>query len=249
LPVDGGARAFRTYLHGALSDARRAGRDKLTVLIDISSANRLYIAAFFELVCQAVQSGIQLDIISAYAFSKYTPPPHSVVHASVFGPVTPFFSGWDLDLASPVTLILGLDYEKGRALGAIEFLEPNKVITFGPQKGVGHFDRDIVNEGESLAGIECHHVGVEYDVNNFTALFWQLDSVVSGLITDSRVVIVPFGPKLFALAATLVAIRHRPKAHLYRVSGDQQEEPVEKLADPGHELFVLTTIDQRIPIG
>ena len=245
--VDATATKFRALLLAAIRDLNSvAPTREIVVLLDISSATRLYIATFFEVLYLAASQGVRINAVSAYSFSEYAPPPEDVTHASVFGPVTPFYSGWDLELESPITLVVGLGYEPGRALGAIEFLEPSKVIVFRPKKGVGDFDKDISSEVGSLSGIECRHIVVDYDVNNFETLFWQLDSAVSGLIATSRVVIVPFGPKLFALASVLVAIRHRPKVHLYRVSGGAKEIPIDKKADVGNDIYISTAIDYRI---
>lgn len=69
-----------------------------------------------------------------------------------------------------------------------------------------------------------------YAVGDPIRLFIVLNNLVSSFLRYSRPTIVPFGPKVFAFVAMLVALNHYPSATVWRVSGDQAAPPTERKA-------------------
>ena len=240
IPDSKDSSAFRRELNRRLEGVCKdfgPGRE-IILAIDISSANRRQQAIFFELAWFYKSKGSAIKVIVSYVFAKYTPPSRELLHAVHFGPVTPFFAGWDCDPTVPVALILGLGYEKDRALSTVEFLEPRQVYVLAPCNGSGGYDQDIAGQVDLLreAGIPINEPYF-YDVLSFESLCWHLDLIVSGLLGKYRVVIVPGGPKLFNLASILVSIRYRSRLHLYRVSGGTIETPVNREPDTQRAMF------------
>jgi hypothetical protein len=77
---------------------------------------------------------------------------------------------------------------------------------------------------------------VGYDVDQPFDLFTKLESLIAGVGTRSNCILLPFGPKIFALCALLVACLH-PDAAVWRVSG--AEEAVDRV---GHSVYGISAI-------
>lgn len=237
--------SLRAEIFKALKSAS-SGKTCINVYFDISSSNRKISAIVLELLYFLASNGVESRLTVSYVYSKYVPAPEATATTQTFEPVTPFYSGWSLDSGLPVSLIIGLGYEKGRALSAIEFLEPRRTIAFCPNNGSGSFDKDTGKEYSQIAkscpSIERH----DYNVKSFESLFWSLDSAISGLKENSRVVIIPMGPKLFHLGALLCALSHRPRVHLYRISGGSNDPPVDRVAEAGSESYIHIVVDKSL---
>jgi hypothetical protein len=70
-----------------------------------------------------------------------------------------------------------------------------------------------------------------YRVDDPLRLFIVLNNLVSGLVRAVRPIIVPFGPKIFAVASLLVALEQYPNVTIWRVSGDQATPPMNRESD------------------
>jgi hypothetical protein len=77
--------------------------------------------------------------------------------------------------------------------------------------------------------------GFAYPLSKPLDTFVQLESFVFGITRTHNLIVLPFGPKLFALCAMLVGMVH-PEVAVWRVSGG--EDRIDR--EPSGELFGLT---------
>ena len=203
---------------------------KIVALIDISSFDRAYIASFFQAFHQLSQQlNKDIDVHVCYSIAKYTAPTENgpVIKA---GPVIPELAGWPRDPTLPTECFIGLGYEEGKALGALEYIEPKSTWLIKPTGIDKRFDESVDFANKSLYSYSSKAKIIEYDLANPYATFIEMESLVSSFIDDSRPILVPFGPKIFFAISTLIALRNYPFVSVWRVSSGVNAEPVDREA-------------------
>lgn len=212
-----------------------------SVWVDISSLTRPLIATIcYELFARAVASRSKIHTSFIYSHAKFSPPPPDsgpIVHK---GAVIPEFAGWSDDPSTPCSAIFGIGYEVGLALGALEDLEPSEAWAFRPAGHARDFDREIdSNNADFLSEISPQNI-INYGIESPLELVASLESLIYGRLQTQRVVVIPFGLKLFALAAFLVALQHLPRVTVWRVSGGNLVTPVNRI--PSGKMSYLDVI-------
>jgi hypothetical protein len=199
------------------------------VLVDISSMSREMIAnVAIGLERARKLRGITLTI--AYAPSKFTGPyrPAPIRRAS---PIKPSLAGWSSQPEQPLGAIFGLGCEPGLALGALQFLEPNNAWIFRPKGIDPDFDAAMMKANEHIGDIfDITDFG--YEINKPTITRGRLEALLNAVENNFRVVIVPFGPKIFAwLAISTIVFSNRHTVGVWTFSSKEQAVPVDRDAD------------------
>jgi len=192
----------------------------LSLAIDVSSLSRVRIARLLApLTAHKLDSPVSVDFL--YTPAGYEPAGVEPEITEVNGPVTEWFSGWAPNPRRAVVAFVGLGYEPDRATGAIEHIEPGFIWAFTPGGEDARYD-DAMHEAnkwlfEDLQEMEDRILG--YEVNDPFACYATLEGLVfDELLRGRRPVLVPMGPKIFALVSMLVALRHRPWPAVWRLS-------------------------------
>lgn len=201
-----------------------------TVFFDCSSFSREYIANFlasFNYI--AALKRILIEVTIGYSEACYVKPGYDSPIAHT-GPVTPDFAGWPKDPALPSECIIGLGYEEGRALGAMEYIEPNSTWFFRPVGTDSRFLESLKKANAQLYQFNPDVTVIDYDLDSPYATFLTLESLVVSYIDRARPVLVPFGPKPFFVSCALVSLRHRNDVSVWRVSSCEQVDPINRIA-------------------
>jgi hypothetical protein len=216
---------MESELNAALVDAE-------SVALDVSSFSRDRLGVLVRAVWIAVEDGriSRADILYAPAeFDAGTTwlEDDAVASAEL---LTGFEGSWS-DPERPLTSIVGLGYEPGRALGALELLEGEAAVAFVP-RGV---DRRYDQRVEAVnAGLLEHGAAVtvrRYNVLDGVWLCDELLRLLQGVAVHGRAALVPLGPKLFAAACCAVSLDHRSGgAAIWRISGREGEPAVPRSA-------------------
>jgi hypothetical protein len=187
---------------------------------------------------------VSIDFV--YTPSTFSAPQDDDSPISYCEPVTSAYTGWPVGSDLPTALICGLGYERDRALGVEEYLDAAASWMFFPIGPVPEFVPEVKNaNADLLEGFPQDRL-IYYDLSHPFNTFARLESLVSGLIDAYRPVVVPLGPKPFALASLLVGIAHSPHVSVWRVSAGQVEEPIDR--EPVGSLVGLT-VSSRQPAG
>ena len=219
--------SYRTWLRDQLSDASRR-----RVLIDISCLTRTRLAVTVEVVTESPLAAVDF-FYSLAAFSK---PCLTEPQNEYLGPVSEYFSGWAGEYGKPIAVVSGLGYEYTRALGLIEFLDPTDIWLFFPESPIAAYDEAVSDANAILIeDVEGSRL-VRYEVMDATSLVRDLSSLVAALRTTHRVVILPLGPKVFALSALLVGTAFRDVA-VWRASAGKFAEPSDKESSEINTIF------------
>ena len=223
---------FEDGIAGKLQSAAELTEStEIRVLVDISSLSRFRLASYVDLFARRFQ-GRRTVVDFVYSLAAFDPPVTSLAPNSHVGPVlrSNFVGGWD-EPDRAITAIVGLGYEPYKALGAVDYLEAAGVWTFTPLSEIPEYSEALQIANEQLLGDVPPDHQFTYLVQDPLDCFMTVEAVVSGVMQTRNVVLLPFGPKLFALCCILVATIH-PVA-VWRVSAQGAEPAVNRKAS-GH---------------
>jgi hypothetical protein len=198
------------------------------ICIDISSLSRYRIAVLIATLFECGgNNNISVDFL--YAPATYTPPISVEGPIVTAKPVLDTFAGWTTEPNAPPIVILGLSYERDKAVGIVEYIEPGEVWAFIP---CGEDERYDIKLRQANRGfwdvLPIDHL-IEYRVDKPFECFTSLESLTYGILKSGRPVFVPFGPKIFSLCCLLVSILYYPKVSVWRVSSEQFEPPLDSI--------------------
>lgn len=176
-----------------------------SILIDLSCLARQHIGALFAAIKDLAKEGpVELQI--AYSLARFVKPP---VHWSTairrIAPVNSEFAGWTAAPDNPIELVIALGYEKGKAIGAAEYLEPGDTWLFVPTSPEEKYLREVQVQNKELL-LERKAKLLEYEVLSPVDAYHTLLSLVRGMRNVARPILLPFGPKIFFGLSLLVAM-------------------------------------------
>lgn len=195
-------------------------REKISIAIDISLLSRKLIANLFATIFHlASKTDVELNVF--YGLAEYSPPDASdLVSNNYVRPIDPLFSGWAKP-GLPVLTIVGLGYEENKALGAVEYLESAESVVFIPESIEKQYEGDVLSKNEILLKRVPESNKIRYPVDDPAKLIFKLDSLISGYKAANKVVLFPFGPRIF-FACSLIATIASPEASVWSVSGEDE---------------------------
>jgi hypothetical protein len=219
--------AFGEVLRRFLLD-KAASMRHMRLLVDISSQSRHRIATLLtELL--SLPSDIVMHIDFAYSLSAFFDPPSQVFPNSHVGPVSNQFCGWWGEPERPSCAVVGLGYEQDRALGAVEHIEASETWAFLPDSEIPEYRKALQDANSTLLESLPPKRLVHYRVQRPFDTFVNLESLIYGLSRTKNPILLPMGPKIFALISLIVGILH-PETAVWRVSASVQESPVDRKA-------------------
>jgi hypothetical protein len=225
-PPEGGYRAWlEPWLSQAVAGYVKAA-ESVRIGIDISSMTRDRIAVALETV-RALAADQPLDVDFLYAPSAYCDPPEEPDFTASIEPVTSYFRGWTPDPSRPTAALVGLGYEIDKAVGAKEYLELKDLWAFIAEGGDPRF-ADKVRDNNNLLWREVDEERIiRYPLTDPFGVFVQLESQLFGALRQGRALMLPMGPKIFALCSMLAAMHHHPDVGVWRVRQSETPQPRE----------------------
>ena len=197
-----------------------------SIFVDVSSCSRSVLANL--LLALASIERWRVVLTCGYAISEFYALPEGELPSNISEPVIGDLSGWSHDLSKPPCAIIGLGFEPGRALGSIDYLEVPEVRLFLPQGPDERFESSVLAANQLL----MQEVGdpLRYNILDPEDTFQKLGSLVGGLLPRFRPVIIPLGPKIFAVLSMLLALRLFPQICIWRTSAGSGEEMSDRQA-------------------
>ena len=204
---------LESLLHQSLSSADFSPR---RIVVDVSCFDRFRLAVLCQLLLDQIEQA-KTEVWFFYNIAAYDPPGTGFSVNARLQPVHPTFVGTRPDPLAGTTAMIGLGYEREKALGAAEYLEANEVFTYCPASRIPEYLPSVEAANELLLEqLTADHRFV-YEVEQPAKLVSELSSVVKGLILQSSVIMIPLGPKIFALCCMLTASMF-PDVSVWRVS-------------------------------
>jgi hypothetical protein len=204
---------------------------KFRVLFDITCASRKLMSKILLSLDRTIQNN--LDLCCSYAVSEFYDPPLDELPSHISEPVVGELSGWSNDLSQPPCAVIGLGFEPGRALGCLDYLEIPEVRLFQPFGPDAKFIGAVKQANNQLIYEAGESNVLPYSVMNPVDTYLKLESMVFGLLAEFRPVLIPLGPKIFAVCCIVLAIRNSPSVCVWRTSSGQLGIPHDTKTD-GH---------------
>lgn len=191
------------------------------VVLDISCIPGDTMATLFHLFAK-YSSKTTVNVSVIYCLAKYIDPKPDLSPNETVAPAHPRFAGWLAKPKFPILTIVGLGYEKDKALGAIEYLDASRTFLFIPTSCEERYQEKVTEQNHDLLLTTEKNQKFEYDVHDPAATIHMLNSILVAAKSDSKPVLLPFGPKIFFSAALVAALIH-PEASVWYVSGEKKD--------------------------
>ena len=216
--------------------------EKLNIVFDVSSGSRRLISQILIALDRACRD--RLNLFCVYSVSEFYDPPSDELPSHISEPVVGALSGWSEDLSQPPCAVIGLGFEPGRAIGCLDYLEIPDVRLlqpFGPDPrfidAVEKANRQLIKEAGS-------GYLLPYSVMNPIDTYLKLESMVFGLRRQFRPILLPLGPKIFAVACIVLAIRNSPHVCVWRTSSGNLGAPHDTRADGNVAVFHIGSLER-----
>lgn len=226
--------ALRKRLLGCVQDVREAldARDEARaprVAVDISCMDRDRLAKV--VLALTVDQDQELEVHFFYSFARFDQNLVGSEGTVLVNRPIEEMEGWPSDPDAGLVCVMSLGFESRLATAAVETLEPSHVIALLPLGDDDRYDEVVKQRNvELLSGAtESVHVS-SYRVDDPLRTILDLNASVEALTRRARVVIVPIGPKTFALAAILVGVAHPTNTTVWRMSADDGRTPEDRVA-------------------
>lgn len=230
-------------IRGLANQSELSEANEFHVFIDVSCMSRENMGEIFSCL-QELAEEITVKISIGYCLAHYIRPPDiRFPLIRRVAPINPTFSGWGAPASMPVDTIVSLGYEEGKAIGAVEYLEPRNRWVFIPHSPESRFLHDVKKHNNLLIE-SAYGKTIDYEVLRPADTYFQLLSLVAGLITESRPVVLPFGPKIFFAISLLVAMR-TGKVSIWHVEGDDETPDASPQAS-GHSVILSCILSSEL---
>ncbi len=196
------------------------------IVIDISCFDRYRLAVLCQLLLNQIQTN-KVEVWFCYNIAAYDPPETNFSINARLQPVHPSYVGTRPDPLAGTTAIIGLGYEREKALGAAEYLEANEVFTYCPTSRIEEYRASVEEANELLLSQLASDHRFVYAVEHPAKLVSELSSVVKGIMLRSSIIMIPLGPKMFALCCLLTASMF-PDVSVWRMSQGGATSPSDR---------------------
>lgn len=215
---------------------------EVSVVVDISAMSRVMIAATFLALRSALASR-SLHLFVHYTPAKFISPPE-LTGVTIAQPIMRELAGWSSRPDSPVAALVGLGFENGSALGALQFVEPTRAWLFEPDGFDRRFLPEVRKANEHIGSVFEART-LPYRVDRPVETRAMIGSLMRDLCPTHRIIFIPFGPKIFSWLCILSAIEDKSgESSVWRFSAQGQARPVDYEAS-GFSVWHHLTLSQN----
>ena len=187
--------------------------ENLNILIDYSCMPKLWIATILDFINNNESLKQKINIFFAYTPKKFIPNVKKTV--DFLGPISETTDLVQND--KDISLLTGLDNNSEFITTLIDTINPQKIYAFVPEPSFNKgYSESVMETNKSLLDKVDKDNIIKYPANNPEHINSLLTSLCLQLRLDSRIVIVPQGPKTFALTSLLLSIRY-PDIKLWEI--------------------------------
>lgn len=196
------------------------------VFLDITVMSRYRLSTIIEIIINKLPAGSLLNI--AYSLSNYTPPPMQSTPIRTISNLSKKSLGPIGDLSLPSSVIIGLGYEKDKAIGVLNYIDTSITFPLIPISPITKFEDDVAMNNKSLLDVIPKDNIFKYSVDSPYSTYVTLRDLILELKTVSRPLIIPLGPKILSALSIILCIEIGVSA--WRVSSDYEEDPIDRIA-------------------
>lgn len=210
---------------------------ELRILVDYTCMTRSWYAGIIEAI-RGIEGRKPIECVFTYSPAVFSEPPEPSTN-SIVEPIAGFCS---LDVPEkPTALVIGLGYERSRALGLLEYIDPAVFFVFYTDPVLDIRFRDVVLANNQPVLAKLKKEGGErifrHPLCDLQRTSNLLMSLCAGLREDHRVILAPLGVKPFSLLCLLIATGFRD-LDVWRVSPGVKAPPLDR--KPTGQLLALS---------
>ena len=235
-PADG---AVRESVRLCIKRLAARTPEAIRIAIDISSFDRSLMADIY-MECLSIPLWTSIDFL--YAPARFRNPSLKFLPVAGEMAVIPELSGRIRGPQVKTTMIVGLGYEYGVALGVIEKFEPDRLFAFRPVGSDERFEKAVQIANFDFA-FQPEPTIVDYDIAYPYQTFYNLYDITRGLSDYTEIIIAPGGPKIFSMIAIIVGLMLRPNVCVWRVSLSDAGKSEDVIANG--QIFGITVSPER----
>lgn len=200
--------------------------DPTAIIVDYSSMTRIWYAAILDAILK-IQNKRTLEVFFSYSPAVFSEPHNALPNDSV-GPIRGF-CGLD-DPNKPSALVIGLGYERDRALALLEYVDPAVCYLFYTDPAFDSRYRDAVvsNNADLIAAIPPERI-YRHPFHDMQHTGNLMLSLYQGLRDEHRVIFAPLGIKPFSLLSLLLGA-HYQDIDVWRVTSGTKSAPQDRKA-------------------
>ncbi len=198
----------------------------LKVLIDITVMSRHRLALALCLLIDSLPQGSIISVV--YSLSEFISPPEDTTPIKKVCEIVPNLSGTLGDLSLPTAVVIGLGYEKNKALGVSNLLDAGFTYIFIPESPIEEFKNAVLENNKELLLTASSENLFYYDVSSPYTTYLALRSLILTIREHSRPLLVPLGPKILSSLSVILGKELHPELPVWRVSSDHTELPVDR---------------------
>ena len=177
---------------------------EVTLVIDYSCMTKSWYYAIILYLSQIKSKKRLVRVYFTYTPSKYAAPLEPKPNTEI-GPLP---GKYLIPTDKPKALIVCLGYERQKAEGIIDHLDPHKYFLFYSKPALdAKFVQKVEDNNKSI--IEASKDVVNFPLNDLAFIERELMSIYWLLKDNYNIIIAPLGPKPFTLVAMLLSIKYR----------------------------------------
>jgi len=227
--------SFQMWCDSVFVGMEKGEESSLSVCVDVSSMTRFRMAVIVDTL-RKLKSVSKVRALFLYSLAQFSRAPQTCSPNLHVDPVLACFAGWPVDPDRGPVAIVGLGYEQDKALGAVEHIQASQIWAFSPTSEDRRYTRAQEEANKTLLESIPLDRRLAYPVNQPLDSFVRLESLTHRILRTDNLVLLPFGPKIFALCCILIGCLYSQVA-VWRVSAGETEEPLNRI--PNGELCGL----------
>jgi hypothetical protein len=197
------------------------------IVLDISSFDRRRLGHCLVMLQSFLSTLETIELEVVYSPASFSSPEKAMLSPSIeAAPVSDSFRGRVRRSNLPLAAVFGLGYEPHRAIGGFELLEPASAWAFMPGSGDVRYDTALADANRLFLGAFGSDEVLPYSVLDPADAYLRVESLVSTISRDARVVLVPMGPKIFSAICLLIGLGNSPtRPAVWRIGSSQPPVP------------------------
>ena len=183
-----------------------------TLLVDYSCMTKSWYYSIILFLSKRTLKQKKIRVIFTYTPSKYSEPLEPKPNSDI----APLPGKFVVPTDKPKALIVCLGYEKNKAEGIIEHLDPKYCHIFYTKPSLDPLFSKKVEENNNTIINERRDQVTTYAFDDLVSLERNLNVLYQILKRDYSIIIAPLGPKPFALVSMVMAAKY-PEIDIWRV--------------------------------
>ncbi len=203
-------------------------KHEINIIVDYSSMTRIWYGSILKYF-QFKQCATRIvNVIFCYTIAKYVKSPQKQSYNIHIGPIRGFTS---ISVPQkPTALIIGLGYERNRAMGLYEYFDGETFLFYTDDSKESKYSEEVKANNSEIMHKTKNPNKYEYPINDMNYTNRLLTSLCNELFNDYRIIIAPCGPKPFTLLSLIIALRYE-NVDAWRISSGKESFSIDKEAE------------------